>query len=276
MDLDPSSSPLAFFIGEVKRLRELAGMTQEQLAEAAGYAASTVAAIESSRLLPSADLAECFDKALNASGHLIRVQKLVEMTSVLPWFRDRVEVERKAHEIREYEPYQIPGLLQTEDYAWASVSAARPMHAEDAVERAVALRMTRQEILKLDQVLPPESSHGHMKRLWAIIDESALHRVVGGPQVMQAQRDHLADMAIQPHVTIQIMPYSAGVTCAYGKAFTILTSNPNSTVVYLEDVKDAHYLRNRDQVAQYTLVFDHLRSLALDDGRSLKLIKGEK
>jgi Domain of unknown function (DUF5753) len=50
----------------------------------------------------------------------------------------------------------------------------------------------------------------------------------------------------------------------------------NSTVVYLEDVKDAHYLRNRDQVAQYALVFDHLRSLALDDGRSLKLIKGEK
>lgn len=276
MDLDPSSSPLAFFIGEVKRLRELAGMTQEQLAEAAGYAASTVAAIESSRLLPSADLAECFDKALNASGHLIRVQKLVEMTSVLPWFRDRVEVERKAHEIREYEPYQIPGLLQTEDYARASVSADRPMLADEVIERAVALRMTRQEILKLVQELPPESSHGHMKRLWAIIDESALHRVIGGSQVMQAQRDHLADMAIQPHVTIQIMPYSAGVTCAYGKAFTILTSNPNSTVVYLEDVKDAHYLRNRDQVAQYTLVFDHLRSLALDDGRSLKLIKGEK
>jgi hypothetical protein len=196
-------------------------------------------------------LAECFDKALNADGHLIRVQKLVEMTSVLPWFRDRIEVERKAHEIREYEPYQIPGLLQTRDYAHASVSAARPMHTEDTVERAVALRMTRQEILKSDQQLPPESAPGHMKLLWAIIDESALHRVVGSQQVMQVQRDYLADMVIQPHITIQIMSY-------------------------LEDVKDAHYLRNRDQVAQYALVFDHLRSLALDDGRSLKLIKGEK
>lgn len=276
MDLDPSSSPLAYFIGEVKRLRDLAGMTQEQLAEAAGYAASTVAAIESNRLLPSADLAECFDKALNAGEHLIRVQKLVEKTSVLPWFRDRVEVERKAYEIREYEPYQIPGLLQTEDYACASVSADRPMLAKEVIERAVALRMARQEIIKLDHELPPESTRGHTKHLWAIIDESALSRVVGSPQVMQTQRDYLADMAIQPHITIQIMPYDAGVTCAYGKAFTILTSNQNSTVVYLEDVKDAHYLRNRDQVAQYALVFDHLRTLALDDGRSLKLIKGEK
>jgi transcriptional regulator with XRE-family HTH domain len=198
MDLDPSSSPLSFFIGELKRLRDLAGMTQEQLADAAGYAASTVAAIESSRLLPSADLAECFDKALDAGGHLIRVQMLVEKTSVLPWFRDRVEVERKAHEIREYEPYQIPGLLQTEDYARASVGADRPMLAKEVIERAVALRMTRQEILNLDHELPPESTHGHTKHLWAIIDESALYRVVGGPQVMQAQRDYLADVALQP------------------------------------------------------------------------------
>jgi hypothetical protein len=139
-----------------------------------------------------------------------------------------------------------------------------------------AARWRSSSVLKLDHELPPESAHAHNKRLWAIIDESALHRVVGGPQVMQAQRDHLADLAVRPHITIQVMPYGAGVTCAYGKAFTILTSNQNSTVVYLEDVKDAHYLRNRDQVAQYALVFDHLRSLALDDGRSLKLIRGEK
>jgi hypothetical protein len=150
------------------------------------------------------------------------------------------------------------------------------MLAKEVIERAVALRMTRQEILKLDHELPPESTHGHTKHLWAIMDESALYRMVGSSEVMQTQRNYLADMATQPHVTIQITPYSAGVTCAYGKAFTILTSNQNSTVVYLEDVKDAHYLRNRDQVAQYALVFDHLRTLALDDGRSLKLIKGEK
>jgi DNA-binding XRE family transcriptional regulator len=251
-------------------------MTQEQLADAAGYAASTVAAIETCRLLPSADLAQCFDKVLGSGEHLTRLQELVEKTSVLPWFRDRVEVERKALEIREYESCQIPGLLQTEDYARATVGAERPMLIEDAIERAVALKRTRQEILELGQDLPPELNHGHMKHLWAIIDESALHRVVGGPQVMRAQRGHLAAMALRPNITIQIVPYSVGVTCAYGRAFTILTSSSNSSVVYLEDVKDAHYLRDRDHVAQYTLVFDHLRTLALDDRRSLKIIKGEK
>lgn len=257
-------------------MRAKLGMTQEQLADAAGFAPSTVAAVESHRLLPSKEFGECIDKPLQGDGHFVRLQELVERTCVRPWFRDRVEVERKACEIREYESYEVPGLLQTEDYARVSISAARPMHTEDAVERAVALKMTRQKILELDQELPSELNHGLRMHLWAIMDESALHRVVGSAKVMQRQRDHLVDMALRPNITIQIIPNTAGVTCAYGKSFSILTSNSNSTVVYFEDVKSAYYLRDRDQVAQYTLIFDHLRSLAYDDMRSLKLIKGEK
>jgi DNA-binding XRE family transcriptional regulator len=273
---DPYSNPFAFFAGEMKRMRAKLGMTQEQLADSAGFAPATVAAVETCRLIPSSEFAEHIDKPLHGDGHFVRLEELVERTCVRPWFRDRVEVERKAREIREYESYQVPGLLQTEDYARASISAARPMMADDAIERAVALRMTRQEILDLDRDIPAESNHEHMSRLWAIIEESSLHRVVGSTEIMRAQRDHLADMALRPNITIQIIPNGEGVTCAYGKAFTILTSNSNSSVVYLEDVKSAHYLRDRDQVAQYTLVFDHLRTLALDDRRSLKLIKGEK
>lgn len=97
MDLDPSSSPLAYFAGEVKRLRALAGLTQEQLADAAAYSPSTVAAIESCRLIPSDDLARCFDRAfVRTDEHLARLQDLVERTSVLPYFRDLVKVERTA------------------------------------------------------------------------------------------------------------------------------------------------------------------------------------
>jgi DNA-binding XRE family transcriptional regulator len=273
---DPYANPFVYYVAEMKRVRANLGMTQEQLADAAGFASSTVAAVESYRLLPSKEFGEAVDKPLMGDGHFIRLQELVERTCVRPWFRDRVEVERKAREIREYESYQVPGLLQTEDYARASVSAARPMHADDAVERAVALKMSRQEILELDQQMPSELNHGHRMHLWAIIDESALHRVVGGAEVMRAQRDHLTDMALRPNITIQVIPYAEGITCAYGKAFTILTSESNSAVVYLEDVKSAHYLRDRDEVAQYALVFDHLRTMALDDRRSLKLIKGVK
>lgn len=182
MNTDPTSSPLAFFAAEVKRLRGSAGMTQEQLARATQYSPATVAAIETCRLTASKEFAVLADKALESDGQLERLQELVEQISVLPWFRDRIEVERKAADIRTYEPYQITGLLQTEDYARANVTAARPMLPEDAIDRAVALRMSRQEILLAD---------GDPPRLSAIMDESALRRIVGSQETMTAQYEHL-------------------------------------------------------------------------------------
>lgn len=272
MNTEPSSSPLAFFAAEVKRLRGIVGMTQEQLAKATIYSPASVAAIETCRLIPSKKFAEYGDKAFQTDGHLARVQALVETTSVLPWFRNRVEVERNAVEIREYESYQIPGLLQTEDYARAVIGAGRPMLASDAIERAVALRMTRQQILEPDEDLPIDQEH--TPRLWAILDESALGRFVGSAAIMKEQREHLAEMAGRPHVTVQILPN--GVTCAYGRFFTILTSSGNgSPVVYLEDVASARYVRDRDEVARYVLTFDHLRACALNDSKSLDLIRGD-
>jgi transcriptional regulator with XRE-family HTH domain len=273
---DSVSSPLAFFAAELKRLRGNAGMTQEQLAEATTYSPALVAAIETGRRIPSDDFAARADTALGTDGVLARFQTLVEQTSVLPWFRNRVEVERNAAEIREYESYQIPGLLQTEDYARTVLGAARPMLAKDAIERAVALRMTRQQILEPDEELPIDQEQ--TPRLWAIIDEAALNRVVGSAGIMQTQREHLIELAHLPNITIQVISNNDGVTCAYGRAFTILTSasgNGNGPpVVYLEDVGSARYVRDRDEVARYTLSFDHLRACALNDSKSLDLIRG--
>lgn len=270
MDHDPSSSPLGFFIGEVKRLRDLAGMTQEQLADAAGYSASTVAAIESYRLLPSADLADCFDKALNADGHLIRVQKLVEMTSVLPWFRDLVKVERSATEIRMYEPYQIPALLQTEEYIRAIARARRPMLSEAAIDQAVALRKTRQEMFDHHE-MPPVNLE-IKPRLWIIMDEPVLYRMIGSSQIMKTQHEYLISMASRPNVTIQVATNAQGATCAFGRAFEIIISKTDS-LVYVEDIGSARYIRKTDEAAQYLLMFDHLRASALDEEGTIKLIK---
>jgi transcriptional regulator with XRE-family HTH domain len=201
-------------------------MTQSDVAERTIYALSTVSAYETATRIPSADFAKRADKLFGTEGQaeddegdLTRLQHLVEQVSVRPWFRDRVEVERKATEIREYDSYQIPGLLQTEDYARAVISAGRP-------------------------------------------------------DIMRVQSEYLLEMAQRPNITIQVIPNSEGVTCAYGRAFTILTSNNGSSVVYLEDLINAHYVRNRDEVAQFTLKFDHLRASALIDDKSLQLIKG--
>lgn len=273
MATDPYSSPLAYFGGELKRLRQRAGITQTELAQQTNYALATVSAYEGGTRIPSADFAESADKVFGTEGDLTRLQQLVERVSVLPWFRDRVDVERKATEIREYESYQVPGLLQTEDYARAVMSVGRPKRSADEIERAVALRMTRQEILELPDNLPADQEQS--PRYWAIIDESALHRVVGDSEIMRKQRDHLVAMAERPNITIQIVPNEKGPTSAYGRAFTILVSPKNSSVVYLEDPNSAHYVRERDDVTKYTLIYDHLRASALDDTQTLRLLKSE-
>jgi transcriptional regulator with XRE-family HTH domain len=270
---DSNSSALAFFGSELRRLRENSGLTQGVLAERTQYALATVSAYETARRIPPQDFAERADKVFETDGYLTRLQGLVEALSVLPWFRDRVAVERNAVEIREYESYQIPGLLQTEDYARAAISAGRPMLSQDAIERAVALRMTRQQILGPDENLPADVSP--TPRLWVILDETALARIVGDEQVMRKQREHLVRMAHLPSITVQVISNGDGVTCAYGKAFTILTPSGNgSPFVYLEDIRNARYVRDRDEVAQYALTFDHLRACALNDRKSLELVRG--
>jgi transcriptional regulator with XRE-family HTH domain len=270
---DPYSSPLAFFGAELKRLREHAGLTQSDVAEQTNYALSTVSAYETGRRIASPDFAKLADGLFGTGETLTELQKLVDRVSLLPWFRNRVEVERKAAEIREYESYQIPGLLQTEDYARAIMSAGRPRISSDETERAVALRMTRQEILEPRDDLPVDQEQS--PRYWAIIDEPALHRVVGSPEIMRVQREHLVEMSQRPYITIQIIPNAKGPTSAYGRAFTILVSHDNTSVVYLEDPNSAHYVRDRDDVSRYALIFDHLRASALDDTQTLRLLKGE-
>ena len=279
MAADPYSSPLAFFSKKLKRLRERAGLTQGDVAAGTNYALSTVSAYETGRLIPPSDFAKRADTLFgtgpesdNDEGELEGLQKLVETVSVRPWFRDRIDVERQAREIREYDAYQVPGLLETEDYARAVIGAGRPRMSDEEIERAVALRMTRQQILERDGDLPVDQDSS--PRLWAIIDEAALLRVVGSPGIMQDQRDHLVKVAQRPNITIQVIRNSEGVTCAYGRAFTILTPHSGSPVVYLEGVFDAHYVRGRDSVELYALLFDHLRASALTDDKSIQLIQG--
>jgi transcriptional regulator with XRE-family HTH domain len=256
-------------------------MTQGEVAQMTNYALSTISAYETGTRIPSAEFAKLADKVFGTGpeseddeGELEGLQKLVDTVSVRPWFRDRVEVERKSVEIREYESYQIPGLLQTEDYARAIISVGRPKMPAEEFERAVALRMTRQEILEPRDGLPADQDQ--IPRFWAIIDESALQRIVAGPGIMRLQREHLAEMAQRPYITIQVIPNGKGPTSAYGRAFTILVSQSSSAMVYLEDPNSAHYVRDRDDVNRYSLIFDHLRASALDDTQTLRLLKGEE
>jgi transcriptional regulator with XRE-family HTH domain len=168
-----------------------------------------------------------------------------------PWFETYVGLEEAASLIRTYEVQFIPGLLQTEDYARAVTLAGRPDLPNEEVERKVKLRMHRQRILTRETDTP---------RLWAVIDEGALRRPIGGSKVMKAQLEHLLSMRELKNVTIQIMPFRFGGHAAEGGAFSILRfPEPElPDVVYVEQLVSALYLDKREQIERYVQIFERL------------------
>jgi transcriptional regulator with XRE-family HTH domain len=170
---------------------------------------------------------------------------------VLPqWFRTYVDLESAATLIRTYEGQFIPGLLQTDDYIRAVVGGAHLDDASEEVGRRVRLRLARQTLLTRE----------HPPRLWAVVDEAALRRPVGGREVMRGQLERLIDATKLPNVTLQILPFATGAHSAMVGAFSILrfADQELPDVVYLEHLTNAVYLDRRDEVERYLDVMELL------------------
>jgi transcriptional regulator with XRE-family HTH domain len=259
--IDPASSPLAFFASEMARLRTAAGFSQPVLAKRLNYSATQITKIETCQRIPQPDLAQKLDETLG-TDLFSRLQPLVETSSVLPWFRDLFDIEGSATEIKTYESYLVPGLLQTEAYARAVVEATRPVLTDEDAAQAVAIKMTRQEIL--DRQDGP--------RLWAVFHEAVLSCEVGEPTLMRDQCRHLLKMSRHPRVVIQVVPNKSGLCCGFGRSFSQLAFRHQSDLVYVEDVGSARYIREQAEVARYALMFDYLRASALAYGEAAELI----
>ncbi len=159
----------------------------------------------------------------------------------------------------------VPGLLQTADYA-REIFRNGPIELDpDEVERLLEVRLARQKILARDD----------RPRLWAVIDEAVIQRLVGGNEVMHRQLRHLADAAQQGKTTIQVVPYRAGAHAGTTGPFVILDfpEATDPTVVYVETLAGDIYLEERSDVSRYTLAFDRLRAAALHPDDSAQLIE---
>jgi hypothetical protein len=170
---------------------------------------------------------------------------------VLPqWFRTYVDLEAAATLIRTYEGQFVPGLLQTDDYMRALVHGAHLEETNEEVGRRVRLRMARQTLLTREQ--PP--------RLWAVVDEAALRRPVGGPEVMRGQLERLLEASKLPNVTLQVLGFGAGAHPAMGSSFSILRFPEQELpdLVYLEHLTNAVYLDKRHEVERYLDVMELL------------------
>ncbi|MFI6259954.1 helix-turn-helix domain-containing protein [Micromonospora zamorensis] len=170
---------------------------------------------------------------------------------VLPtWFQSYLGLEAAAALIRTYEVQFVPGLLQTGDYARAVVLLGHGAAGPDEIERRVALRMQRQQLLHREN--PPQ--------LWAVVDEAALRRPIGGPAVMRGQLTALIEATKSPNIRLQVIPFAAGGHAAAGGAFTILRFGDQELpdIVYIEQLTSAIYLDKRDDLDYYAVAMERL------------------
>jgi hypothetical protein len=170
---------------------------------------------------------------------------------VLPsWFQSYLGLEAAAALIRTYEVQFIPGLLQTREYARAVVLLGHPKVRDAEIDRRVELRMARQELL---------AKRGG-PQLWAVLDEAALRRPIGGVEVLRAQIEALMEATRSPNVRIQILPFDHGGHAAMGGAFTILRfpEEDLSDVVYIEQLTSALYLDKVEDLDYYTETMERL------------------
>jgi transcriptional regulator with XRE-family HTH domain len=181
------------------------------------------------------------------------------------WFRAYVDLESAATLIRTYEGQLVPGLLQTEDYLRAVIGGAHLDESREEAERRVAMRVTRQALL--DRPDAP--------RVWAVIDEAALRRPVGGAKVMRGQLERLLEVAALANVTLQILPFTVGAHPAMVGAFSILrfADQELPDVVYVEHLTNALYLDRRDDVTRYLHVMDGVSMRAEPPDRTIDVLR---
>jgi hypothetical protein len=176
------------------------------------------------------------------------------------WFQFYLGLEAAANLIRTYEVQFIPGLLQTREYARAVVLLANGRASAQEIERRVDLRVKRQQVLSSAQ--PPQ--------VWAVIDEAALRRPIGGYAVQRAQIQSLIDATEMPNVRLQILPFEVGGHAGAGGSFTILRFPEGDLpdIVYVEQLTSALYLDKREDLDAYAEAMERLCVEADPPGRT--------
>jgi transcriptional regulator with XRE-family HTH domain len=173
-------------------------------------------------------------------------------------------LEAEAVSISAFQSSVVHGLLQTAEYARAGHEGAMPLLNPDQIELQIEAKLTRQRILTRED--PP--------RFNVVLDEAALHRVIGGRQVMAAQLAKILDMAALRHVTVQVLPYEVGAHPAVESNFTILQlPDPTPGVVFVEGLIGSTYLERDDDLIRYQMIFRKLESIALSPQGSLDVIR---
>ncbi|MFD0850786.1 helix-turn-helix domain-containing protein [Actinomadura adrarensis] len=256
-------SPADYFGAELRAYREAAELSRPQLAERLGYSPQWIGQIEQGTSAPSEDFAKDCDTYFGTNGSFYRIWEWIKLSGQLqllpPGFPEFLRREEKAVVMYIFEAMTVTGLFQTHDYAYEVLKAGR---SKEEIEDLVGTRLDRQKILTGTN--PP--------RVVVIFDEGALRRPVGGPEVMRGQIRHLIELAELPNVTLQIVPLNKGAYPGVMGAFTLITSDDEPDMVYIEGHVGGQLLSHTVTVREYGLRFDLIRGVAISTDDSLDLL----
>lgn len=262
-DLDPSKSPRAFYGGELRRLREAAGLSQDKLGEMVFCSGAYLGQIEAAVRKPQMDMSVRLDEVLGTGGLLARLCELVSKSKHADYFAEVADLEQRADSISEFAPNLIPGLLQIEGYARSVYEAWLPWGPAEEIEQRLRARLDRAALL----------SKPDAPRLWFIIHEFALQLPVGGHEVMRAQLEYIAELMKAKKVLVQVVPTTAGAHALMSGPIFLMTFDDAPPVAYAEGVLTGHLLDDPAVVAQCQTAYDLVRAAALSPPESLVAIE---
>ncbi|MEU8316969.1 helix-turn-helix transcriptional regulator [Nonomuraea sp. NPDC048881] len=247
-DVSDHLSPRARFARDLAERRKAARLTQFALASRIHCHESLVSHVEKGRRVPTLEFAREVDKAFGTDGHFAGLHERISRLSALGWFARWVEeIEPQAVILQSWDPLLIPGILQTAGYARAIFSTAVP---RDRVEERVQARMRRMRIFDSDS--PPA--------FLALIDEGALHRPVGGPEILAEQLRHLLELTCHPNITIQLVPVAAGCVAGTMSAFALARLRDGSEVVSADSVLSGQVTGDHEAVMSLKQRYDTIRA----------------
>ncbi|MFE6935981.1 helix-turn-helix domain-containing protein [Streptomyces sp. NPDC006978] len=262
-DVDEESGRAA--LGRALRyLRERSGKSLSELAGETRYDKSYLYRLEVGQRLSKLAVMEDLDRHYESGGLLVQLWKVARREVFKDRYKEFMRLEPTATVMHKF-TLGIPGLLQTEDVARASLSGAQEAEVDaELVEEQVMARMGRQQLLRRKPA----------PAVRIIIDEYALRRPVPDAKMWQEQLTHLVDMAELPSIVLQVLPFSAGAHHLMDGSLTLLWQEDGTSVAYTEGNGCAELIEDPAAVTHYRLSYDRIRDRALPPPKSTGFIKG--
>ncbi|GAA1883931.1 helix-turn-helix domain-containing protein [Streptantibioticus ferralitis] len=267
-ELTPYRSNRHFYGSEMRRCRNEADMTLDDLAAKVLHSRSQLHRVEVAEMMPPRDLSAALDEVFGTGMHFQRLYELVRQSQEIhpEQYRRLMLLEMRARVIETYAGTVVTGLVQTEPYARALFRISNPKASEEKIEEMVAARLSRQELLR--SAPSPD--------LCVILDEAVIRRPVGGPGVMREQLDALVSLVDTAATTVQLLPYGHGEHALMGGALMLMTLDDGATVAYEESIDTGTLLEAPESVTPRQRKYDLLRSYALSPSETAAFIRAVK